>query len=114
MLAAQETLVLQALGGSQNLRIELLRPDRLADIGQRVPNGGKEGRSGVLQRMPPVGDLHRVWQGPRHGAAVPAVPIAGDDLDLGCRLSQASTVAGSRSGRRSMTRRRSRSQINVP
>ncbi len=83
VLAAQETLVSQALGGSQNLRIELLRPDRLADIGQRVPNGGKEGRSGVLQQMPPVGDLHRVWQGPRYGAAVPAVPIAGDDLDLG-------------------------------
>jgi hypothetical protein len=33
--------------------------------------------------MPPVGDLDRVWQGPRDGTAVSAVTVPGDDLDLG-------------------------------
>ena len=114
VLPAQETLVLQALGGSQNLRIELLRPDRLAESGSACRTAARKAAPEFSSRCHLSATCTAFGKARATAPRYPPFRSRATTSIWGCRLSQASTVAGSRSGRRSMTRRRSRSQINVP
>ena len=113
-LPALKAFVVQPFGRREQPRVESGGADGAVDSRHLSPHGGEKGCACVLEKMPAIGDLERLWQGTRHGAAIAPVAVAGHDLYLGPRPRSASTVAGSRSGRRSMTCRRSRSQISLP
>jgi len=79
---SQIFLILQALGGSQKLRIYGCCSDCHADLPHRLANGVKKGVASVFHEMPAVGDLFGVWQGLCSGLRIPAAAISCHDFDL--------------------------------
>lgn len=112
LFTSQISLVLQALGGSQKLRIYACCADCRADLPHRLAHSVEKGVASVLHQMPAVGDLIGMWQGLCGGLRISAAAVSCDDLDLGL-LDQALAVAGSRSGSKTIAFRRSRSQMIV-
>src|SRR5699024_1852536 len=51
------------------------------DVAEALPDRIGEGTAGVLEQMPSVGDLRRVWQRAGDGRPVAAVAVARHDLD---------------------------------
>jgi hypothetical protein len=83
LLAAQKPLVSQALCSGQDGAVNVSGAQSLADLGHCGFHRSQKGRPGILQEMPAVSDLDCIGQGPRDGLAISAVPVPGDDLDLG-------------------------------
>ncbi len=118
LLAPQVALVLDALGGGKQRRIDGGGADHLADLPHGETHGVEEATAGVLHQVPAVGDL----DGPQAARVLTASGRSApprsrvDDLDLtGWPASHACAVAGSRSGSRAtIARGRSRSQTRVP
>ena len=90
----------QPFRGRQQSRVQRLSPDRLAEDRQAPLHGGQEGRAGMLrglrgatgatvpcafEEVPAVGDLNCPRQGARDGTTVPAIAVAGDNLDARAR-----------------------------
>ena len=75
VLTPQIALVLDALGGGQQVRIYGGGADHGADLAHRFANRIEEGVAGVLHEMPTVGDLGGVWEclGCSEGVAATAV-----------------------------------------
>lgn len=61
LFTSQISLILQALGSSQKLRIYSCCTDCHADLPHRLANGIKKGVASVFHQMPAVGDLFGVW-----------------------------------------------------
>jgi len=83
LLAAQVALVLETLGGCEQLGINRGRTDDSADLVHRFADGIAEGPTGILHQMPTIRDLYRVRQGLCRGLAISATTVTGDDRDRG-------------------------------
>ncbi|ANN61034.1 hypothetical protein BAE42_10310 [Mesorhizobium loti] len=68
----------------------------------------------VLEKMPAVGDLRCIGSTATGALGINAGTIARDDLDARMALSRDATVPAFRSGNRSSTRSRAKSQMIVP
>ena len=88
--------------------------DGFTDFGHRALHGGEEGGAGVFHQMPSIGDLNGIRPSLGGGLPITGASVARDIVIDGRSASHAVAVAASRSGRISMTRRRSRSQMIVP
>ena len=60
ILPPQISLVLNALGGGEQVGIDGRRADCGADLTHRFAHGVEEGVAGVLHQMPAIGDLRRL------------------------------------------------------
>jgi hypothetical protein len=76
-------LILEALGGCEQLRIDRGRTDDGADLAHRFADGIEEGPTGVLHQMPAICDLNRVRPRLCRGFAIPSTAVTGDDSDRG-------------------------------
>lgn len=81
LLAAQIALILEALGGCEQLGIDRGRANHSAYRSHRFADGIEEGATGVLHQMPTIYHLHRVRQGLCCGFAISST--TGDDRDRG-------------------------------
>lgn len=95
---------MQSFRRCQQCRIQLGDADRPADRGYAPLDHRQEGRVGILQQVPAIGDLNGFWQGLRDGAAIDAVAVADDHFDL-----RMGTQPGFDRGRRAI-----RQQIDHP
>ena len=68
--------MLQALGGGEKLAIDCRCANRVADEAHRFTYDVEESGTGVLDKMPAIGDLDCVRQRTRCGLAVPTSTIA--------------------------------------
>ena len=84
-LPALKAFVVQPFGRREQPRVESGSADGAVDSRHLSPHGGEKGCACVLENMPAIGDLERLWQGTRHGAAIVPVAVARHDLDLGPR-----------------------------
>jgi len=78
----QVALVLEPLGGSEELGVDRRRTHRAADLPHRFAHGIEESTAGVFHQMPSIGDLGCLRQRLGNGQAVTAAAIASDDRDL--------------------------------
>ncbi len=83
VLAAQVALVLDTLGGRQEVRVDRHGPDGGSDLAHGLADRVEKGAAGVLHQMPAISDLDGVWQRLGCGQGISAAPVAGDGGDLG-------------------------------
>lgn len=114
LLAAEIALVLKPLRGGEQRRIDMRRAERRPYLAHRFAHSAEEGGAGVLHEMPAISDLERMGKRLAGGECKAATAVSGDYSDLWLSASHAWAVAGSRSGRSLIGRRRSRSQIIAP
>lgn len=114
VLAAQVALVLDALGGRQEVRVDRHGADGSPDLTHRLADRVEESAAGVLHQMPAICDLDSVRQRLGCGQGIGAAPVAGDDGDLGL-LAQPCLGRGRLAiGKEADGAARSRSQMIVP
>lgn len=102
------------LGGTEQVGVNDAGAEGAADWSYLASDSLQEGGAGIRHQVPPIGDLHRLRCRRGDRAGMPPDRSRATTRMPGWEDSQALTVAGSRSGRRSITRRRSRSQMIVP
>src|ERR1700722_17444429 len=78
----QVALVLEPLGGSEELEVDRRRTHRAADLPHRFPPGIEETTPGFFHQMPSIGDLGCLRRRLGNAQAVTAAAIASDDRDL--------------------------------
>ena len=110
----QISLILNALGGGEQIWVDGRRADRGADLTHRFADGVEEGMAGVLHQMPAIGDLHRLRQRLGGGQRISAATVTRDNGDLWLAREPRLRGRWLLSGRRQIGRRRSRSQMIVP
>ena len=76
------TVVLQALGGSEQLRIDRRRADGSPDLTHRFAYGIEKGATGILHQMPAISDLDRLRKRTGDSFAISAAAVAGDNGNL--------------------------------
>ena len=82
VLSPKIALILDALGGGQQVRIYGRGADRGADLAHGFANRIEEGVAGVLHEVPTVGDLGGVRERLGRSKGVTAAAVARDHSDL--------------------------------
>lgn len=110
---AQIALILQALGGAQQIGVDGHGADRSADLAHLSTHRIEERTTGIFHQVPAVGDLNGVRKSLGRSTGIGAATVAGDDGNL--RLLGKPGLRGrGLAGSRLIGRRRSRSRIIVP
>jgi hypothetical protein len=82
LFAMQVALVLDPLGGREQVGVDRHGTDRSPDLPHGFADGVEERATGILHEVPSVGDLGSFRQGLRDRHGVAATTIPGDDFDL--------------------------------
>lgn len=83
VFAAKISLVLDPLGGRQQLGVDRGGSDRGSDLAHGFAHRIEECPAGVLHQVPAVSDLGRLWQRPDCSRRVTTAAVASDNADLG-------------------------------
>ncbi len=82
LLPPEIAVILDRLGGGEQIGIDFGRADRYADVTHRFAHRIKESVAGVLHQVPAIRDLNRERERFLSRQRVTAPPIARDDGDL--------------------------------
>src|SRR5438046_8763319 len=75
------SFILEALGGSEQIRIDNGGADRRAEVTHGFAHRVDEGAACILHEVPTIDDLCRLRQSLPDGLSISAATIAGDDAD---------------------------------